>query len=152
MKENLFSIKRKSGNSFYRIIITWNLGKEGEYKTTFEEINKEVFENNKSLQLVLSYISYIPKSLDNSLFYNGDIWQQGHYGKFIHNSEIPGLLDYICNNLAYDDYDWLSVEYIKVEYVDSSGIIYDVEFENFDSMFSSKEDAISKFKELLCIR
>lgn len=136
----------------YEVYLNWD-SNDGDYIPIITTFSKKVFEEDETLQLVLSYIGH---GYFGELFDNG--WNGSQYGHHIIDTKVEGLIDFIvANNLeARDDSSEIchSVCEVSVTYFDEHRTAYDVELLDFDILYSTSEEAIKdlekKIKEWFC--
>lgn len=130
----------------YLVYLTWD-GHDEDWIPRIVSFSKEYFESNKCLQLVLSYLS---KGYQGKLF--GDNWNDSIYGHHVTETKINNLVRFIVREKleAYSNYIMChSVSSITIIYVDEHRVVHDVKLEDFDSLYSTKEEAIKELENEL---
>lgn len=135
---------REEYNPYYEVYLNWD-SNDADYISRTETFQKEYFEEDETLQLVLCYIG---NGYSGKLF-NGKR-STSQYGRHIDETRITGLKDFIVeNNLAsYSEYGMChSVDSVVITYYDEHRVAHDVELTDFDTLYSTKEEAIKDLED-----
>lgn len=115
---------------------------DGDYMRDTIEFDKESFEEDELLLLVLSYVSK-----RSGRFSAG-------YGKYVgENTDFPWLSEYLSENdilifAGMCDTMCHSVSQIRIEYYDSDGIKNKVELPDVDNLFENKREFVDYLNSL----
>lgn len=130
----------KISEPYYEINLKWDAN-DGDYILNTRIISKKAFEEDETLQLVLSYIGH---GYFGELFDNG--WNGSQYGHHVIDTKIKGLIDFITANKleSRDIYSEIchSVCEVTITYFDEYNTVYNVQLVNFDTLYSTGEKAI----------
>lgn len=122
---------------------------DGDYMRDTLIFNKNSFEEDELLLLVLSYVSKY-----SGRFSEGKDWDGGHYGYYVNENEnFPWLRDYLLENniLIVDgmcDMPCHSVSSIDIIYYDDNGIANKVKLPDVDDLFENKEEFVNYLNKL----
>lgn len=133
-------------NPYYEVYLNWD-SNDADYIPTIKTFSKENFEKDETLQLILCYIG---KGYGGKLF-SGD-WNESQYGHYINETKIKGLRDFITEThlASYNEYGMChSVKSVIITYYDEHRIAYNVKITDFDTLYSTKEEAIKDLENKL---
>lgn len=122
---------------------------DGDYMRDTLEYDKESFEEDELLLLVLSYVGKY-----SGKFSEEKGWRHGYYGHHVsENEDFPWLEEYLQDNyiLIYAgmcDMPCHSVSSIDITYYDDNGIANKVELPDVDNLFESKEEFVNYLNKL----
>ena len=110
---------------------------DGDYMRDTIEFDKESFEEDELLLLVLSYVSkYSGRFSEKG-------WNSAGYGKYVdENTDFPWLSEYLSEN------DILIFAGMCIEYYDSDGIKNKVELPDVDNLFENKREFVDYLNSL----
>lgn len=131
-------------NPFYEIWLNWD-SNDADYISKTVTFPKEVFEKDETLQLILSFLGH---GYSGKLF---DKQTESQYGHHITNTKINGLIEFIIvNDLEVRDHCCKlchSIHDICVTYFDEYRTAYDVRLVDFDTLYSTGEEAIKDIED-----
>lgn len=120
---------------------------DGDYMRDTLEFDKNSFEEDELLLLVLSYVSKY-----SGKFSEGNDWNNGYYGHHVdENEDFPWLSGYLSENdiLIFAGLSPChSVSGIDIVYYDDNGIANKVELPDVDDLFESKEEFVNYLNKL----
>lgn len=122
---------------------------DGDHLRDTIELDKNSFEGDELLLLVLSYVSKY-----SSKFSEGKSWNTSYYGHHVNdNKDFPWLSDYLSENdiLIFTEMcDMMchSVSNIDIMYYDDDGIANRVKLPDIDDLFESKEEFVNYLNNL----
>lgn len=124
----------------YKVWLNWD-SNDGDYISQTVTFPKKVFEEDETLQIVLSFLGH---GYFGELFNGG--WDDSQYGHYVSDTKVEGLIDFIvANGLEVRDYGseiCHSVHDIIVTYFDEHRVAYDVQLVNFDTLYPTGDKAI----------
>lgn len=155
MKYEKFDVLKKAKYSiipnnmrFYRVYVKCDAN-DADYMRDTLVFNKNSFEEDELLLLVLSYVSKY-----SGKFSEGKDWNGGYYGHHVNeNEDFPWLRDYLLENgiLIFDgmcDMPCHSVSSIDIIYYDDNEIANKVKLPDVDDLFESKEEFVNYLNKL----
>ena len=122
---------------------------DGDYMRDTLEFDKNSFEEDELLLLVLSYVSKY-----SGKFSEGKGWNDGHYGQYVdENEDFPWLSDYLSENdilifAGMYDMPCHSVSGIDIVYYDDNGVANKVKLPDVDDLFESKGEFVNYLNKL----
>lgn len=122
---------------------------DGDYMRDTLEFDKNSFEEDELLLLVLSYVSKY-----SGKFSEGKGWNNGHYGHYVdENEDFPWLSDYLSENdilifAGMCDMPCHSVSSIDIVYYDDNGVANKVKLPDVDDLFESKGEFVDYLNKL----
>ena len=121
---------------------------DGDYMRDTIEFDKESFEEDELLLLVLSYVSkYSGRFSEKG-------WNSAGYGKYVdENTDFPWLSEYLSENdilifAGMCDIMCHSVSQIRIEYYDNDGRKNKVELPDVDNLFEDKREFVDYLNSL----
>lgn len=121
---------------------------EGDYMRDTIEFDKESFEEDELLLLVLSYVSKYSGRFSEKR------WNSAGYGHHVDkNKDFPWLLEYLSENdimifAGMCDTMCHSVSQIRIEYYDNDGRKNKVELPDVDNLFEDKREFVDYLNSL----
>lgn len=155
MKYEKFDILKKakfstiSNNRELYIVYVECDANDGDYMRDTLEFDKNSFEEDELLLLVLSYVSKY-----SGKFSEEKGWDNGHYGHYVdENEDFPWLSDYLSENdilifAGMCDMPCHSVSGIDIVYYDDNGIANKVKLPDVDDLFESKGEFVDYLNKL----
>lgn len=118
---------------------------DGDYMRDTLEFDKNSFEEDELLLLVLSYVSKY-----SGKFSEGKGWNDRHYGHHVdENEDFPWLSDYLSeNDILIFAGMCHSVSGIDIVYYDDNGIANKVKLPDVDDLFESKGEFVNYLNKL----
>lgn len=155
MKYEKFDILKKakfsaiSNNRELYIVYVECDANDGDYMRDTLEFDKNSFEEDELLLLVLSYVSKY-----SGKFSEGKGWNNGYYGHYVdENEDFPWLSDYLSENdilifAGMYDMPCHSVSSIDIVYYDDNGVANKVKLPDVDDLFESKGEFVNYLNKL----